>query len=500
MKKLAVCSLALCALLAAMLPISGCQTSVLPTGDPLEGLAQMKPGHAMRASTSDANWKNGNGDARPIAPGKTLVLADLKGPGQITHWWNTVAAQDRGYSRLIVIRMYWDGETNPSVEAPLGDFFAMGHGYDHPLTSLPVTVTSDGRGRNCYWPMPFAKSARITATNEGTRNVDAFYSYIDWQKLPSLPKGTAYFHAQYRQEHPAVMGRNYLIADLAGKGHYVGTVLNVRQRTASWWGEGDDFWFIDGEKEPSMRGTGSEDYLCDGWGLREMSQPFYGAPLVEGYDPFCRTTAYRWHIPDPVRFDTSLRLEIEHKGVTFDEKGAIKSGFEERPDDFSSVAFWYQAEPHKPFPPIAAAKDRLYIDWSKLVEAESRIPDTKVSEGPLSAQDGGAWSGAKQLFWNPSKPGQTLEFPLDVAAAGNYELLLILTKSWDYGNYQVQLDGKDIGAVLALCNKDVVTKEVYLNVGELTAGAHTLRFVNRDKAPESKGYFFGLDSYMLQQH
>ena len=496
MKNRAVFSTVSLVLLGFALALSGCQTAVAPTGDPLGGLAQMKPGRAMRASTCDPNWKDGNGDARPIQPGQTLVLADLKGPGEITHMWNTVAAQERGYSRLIVIRMYWDGETTPSVEAPLGDFFAMGHGVDHPFTSLPVTVTSEGRGRNCYWPMPFAKSARITATNEGTKKIDAFYSYVDWRKLPKLPAETAYFHAQYRQEHPAVMGQNYLIADLAGRGHYVGTVLNVRQLTPSWWGEGDDFWFIDGEKEPSMRGTGSEDYLCDGWGLREMSQPYYGAPLMEGYDAFSRTTAYRWHIADPVPFGKSLRLEIEHKGVTFNEKGEIKSGFEERPDDFSSVAFWYQLEPHKPFPPLAAAKDRLYYDWTRLIEAETRIADAKASEGSLSVQEGGAWGGGKQLFWTPSKPGQTLELTFDLAAPGKCELLLVMTKSWDYGNYQVEIDGKAVGAPLGLYNKDVVTKELHLDAGALAAGTHTLRFVNRDKDPESKGYFFGFDSYM----
>ena len=497
MRMRAFCPLVLAALLAAVLPVTGCQTSGAPTGDPLAGLAQIKPGHAMRASTSDPNWKDGNGDARPIAPGQTLVLADLKGPGEITHLWNTVAAQERGYSRLIVIRMYWDGEKTPSVEAPLGDFFAMGHGIDHPLTSLPVTVSSEGRGRNCYWPMPFGKSARITATNEGAKQVDAFYSYIDWQKLPKLPANTAYFHAQYRQEHPAVMERNYLIADLEGRGHYVGTVLSVRQLTASWWGEGDDFWFIDGEKKPSLRGTGSEDYFCDGWGLREMSQPYYGAPLMEGNEAFQRTTAYRWHIADPVPFDRSLRLEIEHKGVTFDEKGGIKSGFEERPDDFSSVAFWYQLEPHKPFPPLAPAKDRLYYDWSKMIEAETRLADAKASEGSISTQDG-AWGGGKQLFWTPPRPGQTLEFNVDIATAGNYELLLVMTKSFDYGNCQVEIDGKAVGAPLRLYSKEIVTKELHLDAGALAAGTHTLRFVNRDKDPESKGYFFGFDSYMFQ--
>ncbi len=145
----------------------------------------------------------------------------------------------------------------------------------------------------------------------------------------------------YRQEFPCVMGRNYLIADLEGRGHYVGTVQSVYLVSPGWYGEGDDFFFIDGEKEPSLRGTGTEDYFCDGWGFREQAGPFYGAPLWEGFDTGDRGTAYRWHIPDPVVFTKSLRVEIEHKGSQSFPDGT-GSGFIERDDLMSSVAFWYQ--------------------------------------------------------------------------------------------------------------------------------------------------------------
>ena len=255
----------------------------LSPGNPLAGLEKLKDFEAMRASSSAPDWRNGNDDWRPIEPGGTLVLADLKGPGMITHFWNTIAHQAPFYSRLMTLRIYWDGETNPSVECPIGDFFGIGHGLDKPFVSLPIKVSSDGRGRNCYWPMPFRKSARITVTNESDKRCDAFYYYLDWQKYKSLPKDTAYFHAMYRQEYPCVMGRNYLIADLVGRGHYVGTVQSVQNMSAGWYGEGDDFFFIDGETEPRLRGTGTEDYFCDGWGFRQQDGPFYGAPLWEGY-------------------------------------------------------------------------------------------------------------------------------------------------------------------------------------------------------------------------
>lgn len=466
------------------------------TGNPLEGLAQLKPGEAMRSSSCDPNWENGNGDCRYIKPGDTLVLAELDGPGVITHFWNTIAANERGYSRLLVLRMYWDGEEQPSVEVPFGDFFGIGHGVDQPYQSLPITVTSEGRARNCYWPMPFRKSAKITATNEGRTPINALYWYLDWQKLPSLPQDNAYFHSMYRQEHPAVMGQNYLIADIKGRGHYVGTVLNVRQLTESWWGEGDDFWFIDGENKPRLRGTGSEDYLCDAWGLREMSNLYYGAPLMKGYDAFAKTSSYRWHITDPVPFKKSLRLEIEHKGVTFNPDKSVKSGFEERPDDFSSVAFWYQLEPHKPYPALPPAYDRLYEDWSKLIEAESLIPNVKASDGPVAKQDG-IGSGGAQLFWTPGTENQTLEMSLEVPADGNYEVLFLLTSAPDYGVQQIELDGKPLGAPVDLFNRAIATKEYIFAAGELTAGKHVLRFINKGKNGDSKGYFFGFDGVLL---
>ncbi len=466
------------------------------SGDPLDGLAALKDGSSERASSSDPNWQDGNGDARPIAPGGTLTIADLEGPGMITHFWNTIAANERCYSRLLVLRAYWDGEEHPSIECPIGDFFVIGHGKDVPFSSLPVTVTSDGRGRNCYWPMPFRKSAKITVTNEGRAPIGAFYYYIDWRKLPKLAEDTAYFHAMYRQEFPTVMGRNYTLADIEGRGHYVGTVLSVRQHLASWWGEGDDFFFIDGAKEPQLRGTGSEDYFCDGWGFRKMATLYYGAPLMEGNNPFDCTTVYRWHIPDPVLFTKSLHVEIEHKGVTFNPDGSVKSGFEERADDFSSVAFWYQTEPHKTYPEMPKGYARLYYDYSTMIEGESLLSNAKASAGPLSTQDG-AWSGGKQLFWTPGEANQTLTVPFDVKEAGTYSILLVMTFSFDYGIFEIQLDGKPLGAPLDLFSATVVTNERSFGPTELTAGPHTLAFVNKGKNAESKGYFFGLDGILL---
>lgn len=462
----------------------------------LSDLSLIKEGSTQRSSSCDADLENGNADARFIAPGGCLVIADLEGPGVIQHIWNTVAAVDRGYSRLLVLRMYWDGESNPSVEVPLGDFFAMGHGLDHPMESFPVTVTSEGRARNCYWPMPFRKSARITVTNEGDGPVHAFYYYVDWTKVDRLPENTAYFHAMYRQEHPAVSGKHYLIADIEGRGHYVGTVLNVRQHFPHWWGEGDDFWFIDGAEKPHLRGTGSEDYFCDAWGLREMSTPWYGAPLMEGYESLARTSCYRWHIPDPVVFEKSLRLEIEHMGVTYNEDGTISSYFAERDDDFSSVAFWYQTEPHKAYESLAPALERVYGGWAELIEAETKIDQCSVSHGAFAVQPEIGYNGG-QIFWTPQEPNGYLELEVDIDKDQVQELALMLTCARDYGTFQVLLDGIPLGAPVNLYGKGINQKEFRFLVPACTPGKHILRFENRGKSPESIGYFFGLDAFMF---
>ena len=254
------------ALTTCLLLLTGIASAQFSPGNPLAGLERFKNYESQRASTCAPDWKDNNADHRPIKPHGTLTVAELDGPGVITHIWFTINHPDRHYSRLLTLRIYWDGETHPSVECPLGDFFGVGHGVDHSFHSLPISVSALGRGRNCYWPMPFRKSAKITLTNESDLPCGSVYYYVDWQKHASLPEDTAYFHAMYRQEFPCVMGQNYLIADIEGRGHYVGTVQSVLAISDVWFGEGDDFFFIDGEKEPRLRGTGTEDYFCEGWG------------------------------------------------------------------------------------------------------------------------------------------------------------------------------------------------------------------------------------------
>ena len=464
----------------------------LDFGSPLANLPKLKDFQTLRASSSDPDWKNGNGDARPIEPGGTLTLATLEGPGQIVHIWCTIAHDDPFYSRLMTLRIYWDDEEHPSVECPIGDFFGIGHGVDKPFTSLPIRVSSDGRGRNCYWPIPFQKKARLTVSNDSDKRCGAFYYYIDWQKHPSLPKDSAYFHAMYRQEYPCVMGQNYLLADLQGQGHYVGTIQSVYLVSPGWYGEGDDFFFIDGESEPSLRGTGTEDYFCDGWGFREQSGPFYGTPLWEGYDTGDRGTAYRFHIPDPVVFRKSLLVEIEHKGSqVFPDK--TSDGFIERDDLMSSVALWYQLEPHKRWAAMPPGSQRLPFTERVLLKGHEAVVDATHSSQAVEVQSLGGVTDGKQLWFKPTDAQGWVQVTFKLDKEQTLALLAKMVHSWDYGTYQVKLDGQDLER-LNLYAPEVTPTTHKLGTHKLAAGQHTLRFECVGKSASSAGYFLGFDA------
>ncbi len=320
----------------------------------LENLAFSPNFESHRISSYDKS--GGNNDRLSINPGETKILAEIDGPGAITHIWNTISAE-KYYSRMLVLRFYWDGQDIPSIEVPLGDFFGVGHGLNLPFESFPVDVSSEGRARNCYWFMPFKKSAKVTVTHEGFEEVRAFYYYIDFRKYEELPDDTLYFHAHYRQATPNpevelggknVKGEtNYLLMETEGEGLYVGTVQSVQMNKDGWFGEGDDMFFVDGAETPTMTGTGTEDYFNDAWGFREFDYPFHGVTLWEGFQKGDRGTAYKWHIFDPVAFTKSLRATIEHGHAN------------NRQDDFYSVAFWYQTLPSQEPPVMPNVMERL---------------------------------------------------------------------------------------------------------------------------------------------
>ena len=399
---------------------------------------------SKRASSYDRT--GGNKDSLTIKAGETAVLADLKGPGVLHHIWVTIAAE-AFYGRKIVLRMYWDREAAPSVEAPIGDFFGVGHGLNRNVDSIPIACTSEGRARNCYWPMPFRKSARVTVTNEGSAEVPAFYYYVDYRELNSLPADAVYFHAQYRQETPCEPGKNYTILDAAGRGHYVGCNLSVLQRAMGWWGEGDDMIYVDGESFPSLHGTGSEDYFSDAWGMRESARPFYGCPLQEeDFQAGSKATVYRFHIPDPIPFTKSIRATIEHGHAN------------DRSDFYSSTAYWYQAEPHKPFPALPPAAARLPYAleppdgfvrpvWKEAAggAGASEFRDAALK---LRFKAGRAASSATSYYGSTgerysvlttekSKPGSTVEIAFPAEVGERYDVSLHLLKGPAMGALEV---------------------------------------------------------------
>ncbi len=402
----------------------------------LEGLGRPQDFRSRRVSSFDRS--GGNRDSVAIGPGKTVVLAEIDGPAAIHHIWVTIAAEPF-YGRKIVLRAYWDGERAPSVEAPIGDFFGVGHGLNRNISSLPIACSSEGRARNCYWSMPFRRGCRITATNEGERAVDAFYYYIDYRELPVLPEGTPYFHAQYRQEFPPDPRRNYLILAAEGAGHYVGCNMSVLQRAMGWWGEGDDMIRVDGEKQPSLHGTGSEDYFSDAWGMREGQNLFYGCPLQEeDFQAGAKATVYRFHLADPVPFRRSIEVTIEHGHAN------------DREDDLSSVAYWYQAEPHRPFPelpPVAARLPFAYEPpgnfvlprWEAVPEAGPagafidrdaglRLAGPRLLAG-LASHYGRSGARLPFLRTDGAGPGDKAELRFPVAVRDRYALELLFLRS-----------------------------------------------------------------------
>lgn len=460
-----------------------------------DDLTRVIPGEARRESSSNADLEK-NGDAKGIEPGEALVLADVEGPGVVTQFWNTVNAKDPFYPRSLVVRVYYDGAEKPSVEAPLGDFFGVGHGALREFSSEPVTVTALGRARSCYWRMPFKKRFKMTVTNDSPdKKVDSFYYYLNWRKLDSLPDDTVYFCAQYRQKFPAKPGR-YTILDTKGRGHYVGTVHSAHQVESGWYGEGDDFFFIDGAEAPQLKGTGTEDYFSDAWGFREFSQPYNGVSMYEGVLVGDRVTAYRWHIPDPVVFKTGLKLEMEHKGSIYDESGpittAMLAGFEERPDWVSSVAFWYQ-DPPAQLDGIAPLAERLP---PYRVLSPSSLTYRAEPSLLVVPQDGG-------LLYAPNKAGGSIEFDLDIAEDGRYRIDALLYFVLLGGVYQPMIDGKPIGAAIDTCIANADPDWVRLDTVDLTAGKHVLRFEGRDiaspaaRALVKQAYAIGINKIVL---
>ena len=342
---------------------SGKETATAtPASGNVAELARIKDARTLRSSSYDRT--GGNGDAIPIEPSQTAVLMMESGPGVITHIWFTISSADRYHLKNLVLRMYWDGEAEPSVEVPVGDFFGLGLG-DYFLYQSALTTVASIKALNAYFPMPFGKSARITVTNEGKVRTGSFYYNIDYSLMAELPADLGYFHAQYRQATPCPKpapsagknlsgAQNYVFMEARGKGHLIGVQQAVLLNQDGWMGEGDEMIFIDQDEKPTITGTGTEDYYNGAWnfggrnGATAFSYPHNGAPyIVDPEQIGGRYCLYRWHVDNPVRFQKSLKFTIEHGDQN------------NRSDDFFTTAYWYQSEPHAKFPALPAPEERV---------------------------------------------------------------------------------------------------------------------------------------------
>ena len=291
-----------------------------------------------------------------IEPGETYTMAEIDGPGAIQHIWMTPT----GNWRFSIIRIYWDDETEPSVEAPVGHFFGMGWNEYSPLNSLPVTV-NPGSAFNSYWVMPFRKKARITMTNINDSESMNLYYQVDYT-LTDVPDDAAYFHAQYRRTKVNETSDYTIVDGIKGEGHYVGVYMAWQVNNNGWWGEGEIKFFMDGDKQfPTIIGTGTEDYFLGSYNFDRNGKyvtyttPYSGLvqvlPPEQTYKAGQRFGMYRWHVMDPIRFKKDLRVTIQDLGWRHGHR------YLPQQSDISSVVFWYQSEPHANFPTFPSWED-----------------------------------------------------------------------------------------------------------------------------------------------
>jgi hypothetical protein len=475
-----------------------------PDGDRNAGERRYDP-KAVPRGDSDvrSNWDNFN-----VPPGATHILMDAEGPGVITHIWITFlgpepqdwAPQGSANHQELMLRMYWDGNPRPAVEAPVGDFFANCFGRRSEVKSLPVVVEG-ADSYNAFWRMPFRKSARIEIENQSPdKPLSLLYYNIDWIRLDKLPKDTPYFYAQYRQEYPVRKGRDYLLLETTGKGHFVGAVLGVRMRSPSWFGEGDEKISIDGETIASIWGTGTEDYFLSAWGLEATGTPYFGVPFFDYLTIGGHVSCYRWHISDPVVFNTGIKVMLEHMGwMSEDENPDYKAtSWNEREDDYASVAFWYQTGIPTFTERAPGADERRLPSLARVVvNARDFAAAKRHGAGELVEAAADFAEGTVLAYRPPRQSGAWLEFPVEVGAKEPLRLEISAERSPDGGRYQAFLDGVKIGSSLDFFAGEPAAAAFPLLDFWPDPGIHTLRLECVGKSASSSGFACRINSLRL---
>ncbi len=441
--------------------------------------------------------------------GSEMTLAEIAGPGAITHIWTT----HRGGGRDLILRAYWDGSDHPSVEAPLGDFFGVAMGVNATMNSLPIQVSSEGRSRNCWWYMPFNKSARVTVSaprseENRKRETVPLYFYIDYRVYDEPIEDLNYFHVRFRETDPAPRGKPIKLAEMDGSGHFVGVVMGQRGRTPGWFGEGDDMITVDGTL--SFWGTGSEDYFSDAWGFRVFSNPYYGAPVVEGREIGDSLSAYRFHIMDPIPFRKTFKFEIEHWPWISPWPNTGR-------DYFSSTSFWYQKTIHKAWPrlkqiisnePWDEHKGRWHVADS--VEAESLkvlAHDSRAEGNPRPAVrfEMPNLSGDHMLAFDSGGKG-SFSLAIPVEEPGVYTVTIHYTRAPEYGKVQLSVNGRTIGDPAdTFLKTDDLTRPIWpprqfdFPDVRLKQGENVFEFAVDSKNPKSKGHRMAIDCLVLHK-
>lgn len=449
-------------------------------------LANIKNSKLVQISSYDTT--GGNSDFFSIKKGKSTVIADVKGPGVITQIWFTISSGDTYFLRRILVRMYWDGEKNPSVEVPVGDFFGTGFQYKQYLSQL---VGMSSGGYYSYFPMPFNKSAKVEIVNETNKDINSFYYHIDYQKLDKpLAKDVAYFHSWWHRDVKTNPNDNYLILDAAGQGHFIGTNMSMQGYDGNlWYLEGDEMVYVDGEKNPSMYGTGTEDYFNSGWYFNkgEFSAPYHG--LIIKDDSLARIAVYRFHLGDVVPFKKSIRFTIEHGHAN------------EETADYSSTAYWYQKEPHKAFPEMLKSSLRIplrFVVPNKALDADSlKIYNTKLNSTIEDMSGIGAeWKNNHQLRVEGKNRGDEFTLEIPSALEDEYNIDLYLTQGPDYGNFEIFYNEEKIGEFNGYAKEVSLSGKISLKELKSINGKIPLKFVLTGKDEKSNDYTFGLDSYI----
>jgi hypothetical protein len=365
-------------------------------------------------------------------------------------------------------------------------------------------VVEDADSYNAFWPMPFQKSIRIEVVNQSRgKNINLLYYNIDWIKKEKLPEETPYFYARYRQEYPTIHDEDYLILETEGKGHYVGTVMAVRTRSPEWFGEGDEKIYIDGEKEPSIWGTGTEDYFLSAWGLKSgVNTPYFGTVYFDQWGIVGgHTSAFRWHVADPFVFNKKIKVTIETYGwISPDENKERRAhSWNKREDDYATVAFWYQTGIPTHYKPIPSAEERVLPCLDEIFMATNLVNSTIYSGGKAEIQDDLDYYMDGQLLFTPTSSDAIVKIPFHVNEKRPVRLLLAVTKAPDYGIWQAYLNGIKIGPIMNLYKENVCEWEHHLLDFWPDTGDYSLEIRLEGKDPSSKGEKLGIESVRLRE-